>query len=661
MFIANLVRALPVKTLFAIVCLLIAGVKANAQDIAFQQHCVDSILTQIEAVKDDTNKVHLWLRAAYHEYWIHPDEAHGFAANGMVLSQQLGYVKGYVMCFMMYGNQCEYSKQYGAALGMYDLARFHAEANKFYSLTHDAYISMINMHFYKGEYVYALDLCLRGLKLARDSSDLQREAMYTNLSGFIYRNMKQTADEEHAFMEYSRLAHQSGDSLLVASACVELAQVMMEKEYYDSAEVYLDSAYKLYSGHYETHRRAFIHYLRAKIYLQTGAREAASVNAKTAISISKSAPSDEFDVARYYITAGKALFQMRLFDEALLYLDTGLQISRRIQHKENTRDAYQLIAYSYELKGNIDSAYHYLSLYDVLQDSLLNEENLRTIAEMKAKYDLSQRDEEIRKLEQEAIQKAEKEEQDKLVRNLALGIVSLTLIIGFLFYNRYRLKQKAELQLTINKQQNEMFQGIISAQEKERQRIAGDLHDGLGSLLSTAKLQLQLMGNTALTEEQKKHYESALDLVNRSSQDLRSISHSIMPAPLKKLGLVAALESVIAGLNVAGQIEFQLHAHNMSERIEGEKELALYNITMELINNAAKHSGAKLVSIQFIRHENTLSLVVEDDGKGFDPKQSVDGIGLKNIRERVSYFQGQMEVDSKSGGPTIISIEVPVS
>lgn len=644
------------KTLIASFCLLIIGSPVWSQDLAREQHSLDSISKQISTCKEDTNKVNLLLRLAYHQYFFDTSAAKEHVSNASVLSNKLNYTSGHARSFLMLGNFAEYAKQYERALEMYKMSAFHAEKGELYAESHDAYISLINIHFYRGEYVYALDVCLRGLKLAREAKDLPREANYTNLSGFIYRNMKQTEDEEKAFREYSVLASKSGDSLLVASSCTELAQVMMEKLQFDSATILLDSAYQIYSGHYEKHRRAFIHYLMAKIDLQVGTRTKLQAydNARKAIEISHSAPSNEYDVARYYIIAGKALVQLQMPDDAVRYLDTGLAISIRIKHRENIRDAYLLMSEAFSQKDDLETAFYFLQLHNSLNDSILNEENLRTIAEMKARYQLEQKDRDLAQLQQQEIEDAKN-------RKLIIGLIAFSLIIIFLVYNRYRLKQKNQLQLTINQQQNDMFQGILSAQEKERQRIAGDLHDGLGSLLSTAKLQLQLMGNSELSPEQKKHYEAAVDVVNRSSQDLRSISHSIMPAPLKKLGLIAALESVLAGLNVATQIQFQLQSHNMGARIEEEKELALYNITMELINNAAKHSAAKNVMIQFVRHENNLSLTIEDDGKGFDPKKSVAGIGLSNIRKRVDYFKGHLEIDSKPGGPTTISIEVPVS
>ena len=648
--------------LIVVVCLLFLVTSARSQDLDLEQHSIDSVSGQIARCGNDTNKVNLLLRLAYHTYWFDTSSARDYVSDASVLSQKLNYTGGLARCFMMRGNFAEYSKNYTDALKYYQSAALHAENGKCYTETQDAYLSMINMHFYRGEYVYAHDVCLRGLRLAQQADDLPREANYTNLSGFIYRNMKQSADEERAFRDYAVLAEKSGDSLLIASACTELAQVMMEQRKFDSAELYLDTAYRLYSGHYETHRRAFIHYLRAKISLETGVREAALTNAKLAISISKSAPADEFDVARYYIVAGKALFQMRLFDEALLYLDTGLMISERIQHKENMRDAYQLIAYSFDHKGESDSAYHYLSLYNSLQDSLLNEENLRTIAEMKAKYDLDQQKAAFRKLEEEAEAKAEKEEQDQLIRNLGTGLISLLLVTGFLFYNRFRLKQKSALQLTINKQQKEMFQGILSAQEKERQRIASDLHDGLGSLLSSAKLQLQLM-NTGenFSAEQQKHYALAAEMVDRSAIDLRNISHAIMPASLTKMGLSAALQNVINGLNAATGTRFTFHSYNAEKRPGPETELALYNIIMELINNVVKHSEATEATVQIVGHEDTVTITVDDNGKGIGKLNSSHGIGLSNIRSRIDYLKGSIEIDSVAGRGTSVSIEVGVS
>jgi two-component system NarL family sensor kinase len=653
---SKLVAAQPMKTPIAIFCLLIVVISARSQDLALEQQRVDSISEQIAQCKEDTNKVNLLLKLAYHQFWLDTTIAKEHVSRATVLSNKLNYTSGHARSFLVLGNFAEYVKHYERALEMYNLAAVHAEKGKLYAETHDAYISLMNIHFYRGEYVYALDVCLRGLKLAKEANDLPREANYTNLSGFIYRNMKQSEDEEKAFRQYSLLASKSGDSLLVASSCTELAQVMMEQLKFDSALLLLDSAYEIYSGHYEQHRRAFIHYLYARINLQVGTRGQLQAfnNSLKAIEISRSAPSNEYDVARYYIIAGKALIRQQIPKEAIHYLDTGLAISIRIRHRENIRDAYLLMSDAFNLENNVDSAFYFLQLHNDLNDSILNEENLRTIAEMKARFQLEQKDRDLLEFQ-------EREKTAARNRILILSLIAFTLIIIFLVYNRYRLKQKNSLQLTINQQQNDMFQGILSAQEKERQRIAGDLHDGLGSLLSTAKLQLQLMGNSDLNAEQKKHYEAAVDAVNRSSQDLRSISHSIMPAPLKKLGLIAALESVIAGLNVAGRIQFHLQSHNMEARIEEEKELALYNITMELINNAAKHSEAKNVMIQFVRHESNLSLTIEDDGKGFDPKTSASGIGLSNIQKRVDYFKGQLEIDSKIAGPTTISIEVPVS
>ncbi len=645
----------PKTFLFIAACLLVMQTTAQV-DLVRHKYCVDSLEKQIAVRGDDSVKVDLLHRKAYHQYWIDTSAANAINEKAWGLAYTIKYAHGQFQYIYVKGNFAEYHQDYVNALVHYSNAAEWAERAGLIADRHDAYASLLNLYFYRGEYVYALDICHKGLRLAEENHDAVREANYTNLEGFIYRNMHQDKDSETSFKKYLKQAETLGDSQTLGSAYTEMTQVMIRKEKYDSAEVFAYQAYDYYDGIYNRHRRAFIHYLVAQIDLAKGLREAAGSNAHAAIEISRNAPSNEYDVARYYIIAGKALLQMRLPEDALCYLDTGLRISMRIHHSENIRDAYQLIAYSYDILEKHDSAYHYLSLFDELQDSLLNEENLRAIAEMNARFklDSAQRD----------LKEAQEAEAENFRRtNFIIGIIVLIILMLFLVYNRYRLKQKAQLQLTINRQQNEMFQGILSAQEKERQRIASDLHDGLGSLLSSAKLQLSLINSAdaKLSEDQQKHYTAALEMVSRSSEDLRSISHSIMPAPLTKLGLTAALENVIAGLASATPIKITFQSYSMEVRPSASIELPLYNITMELINNAIKHSAATELSIQLVGHPNHINLSVEDNGKGFDVQNVGNGIGLANIRSRVEFLKGTIEIDSSPGRGTIVSLDVPVS
>lgn len=643
--------------------LILFAAQVQAQDLAFEKYCVDSISKQIAQRPEDTTKVRLMHRLAYHQYWLDTAAAQETNNEAGVLADQLNDKSGQFQTIYTRGSFEEYRKDYTSALDYYTQAAGFGTGHHLYAQTHDAYTSLLNLHFYRGEYVYALSVCLKGLDLAQKSGDLIREATYTNLSGFIYRNMQQLADSEKAYRSYLVLAGQSHDSLLIASACTEMAQLMILGKEYDSSLFYLEKAYGLYAGIYERHRRAYVQYLISQTFKSAGETDSALVYALKAIEGSRNIPANEYDVARYYIAAGEIFVQKKNTARAILLLDTGLQISQRIAHRENIRDAYHFLAEAYAMEGDHSKAYLYQHRFSLLKDSLLNEQNLRTIAEMKARYELDKKEQDIRTLKEKEKVLAAEQQQASLIRNLVLGLTGLILLIGFLFYNRYRLAQKNAYQVTINRQQNEMFQGILSAQEKERQRIAGDLHDGLGSLLSSARLQMGLMnqGETTLAPEQLEHYEAAYAMIDQASRDLRNISHSIMPASLTKLGLAPALENVIKGLGNGTTVSFRFHAHNMEERPDAAVEIALYHITMELLNNILKHSRGTEATVQLTRFADHINLLVEDNGKGFNPAKPGNGIGLSSIRSRIDFLGGTIDIDSSPGRSTTVSIDVPVS
>ena len=219
-------------------------------------------------------------------------------------------------------------------------------------------------------------------------------------------------------------------------------------------------------------------------------------------------------------------------------------------------------------------------------------------------------------------------------------------------------------QQQLNKQQNEMFNLAATMQEKERKRIAEDIHDGLGSVLSAAKLKLSALkdNNANLTEEQKEKYLSTLSLLDEASTELRSISHNIMPAALSKLGLIAAFENVTEKISSHSPVKIQFEAHDFDSRLEESIEMSIYRIVLELLNNTVKHAKATNAVVQLIKYPDFINITVEDNGKGFEYEKAVidkKGIGLGNIESRVNYLKGKMDVESSLGKGTITIIDIP--
>lgn len=239
----------------------------------------------------------------------------------------------------------------------------------------------------------------------------------------------------------------------------------------------------------------------------------------------------------------------------------------------------------------------------------------------------------------------------------------LMLLIVIFLYNRYQLKQKNRYQRELNRQHVELFNAIAAAQEQERKRIAQDIHDSLGSVLSAAKLKLVETKELKPELGKDEKFISSINLLDEASAELRSISHNIMPATLSKLGLLPALKNLSEKISSAKGLQVHFSAHEFESRLDEQTEISIYRIVLELINNILKHASASKALVQLVRHPDSINITVEDNGKGFDFQKVLaekKGIGLGNIHSRVEYMKGILDVDTLQGRGTTVIIDIPL-
>ncbi|QEC72080.1 sensor histidine kinase [Arachidicoccus ginsenosidivorans] len=200
----------------------------------------------------------------------------------------------------------------------------------------------------------------------------------------------------------------------------------------------------------------------------------------------------------------------------------------------------------------------------------------------------------------------------------------------------------------------------MKGQEQERSRLARDLHDGVGGLLSGVKLRLSSMkGNFYLPEESAISLQGIIGQLDNSIQELRRVSHNMMPEALIKYGLKEALENYTDYIQSSGALQIQLQLYGLEHRLNQDTEIILYRIVQELLTNVIKHAQATNVLLQFIRNNDRFTLTVEDNGKGFDkdPEGAKNGAGLSNINARVAYLNGNMDINTAPGKGCSITIE----
>ena len=247
-----------------------------------------------------------------------------------------------------------------------------------------------------------------------------------------------------------------------------------------------------------------------------------------------------------------------------------------------------------------------------------------------------------------------------------IAVIIFIIGIGVLLLNQHFQKnlvvQKLKQEALKSIHQNDLLRTSIHVQEEERKRIAQDLHDELGSVLSIMRMQLVLLEqqSTGKAESHLAGLQSARQLSEKAMADIRSISHRLMPPQLELFGLIKTLESVIWQINNTGKITVQLTSSFPMTDLSWIVSLGLYRIVMELLNNTIKHADAKQVKIEFFRYKGYIACSYSDDGKGLPENNMNIGWGHKSIEGRVSSLEGKLEMGNGVTGGFYAIIEAPI-
>jgi signal transduction histidine kinase len=244
---------------------------------------------------------------------------------------------------------------------------------------------------------------------------------------------------------------------------------------------------------------------------------------------------------------------------------------------------------------------------------------------------------------------------------LVMLVLAITLIVFFVLYQKKYIAQQMYLLQIQSEHQRKLLISSIEAQEKERERIARDLHDEIGSALSTAKLFVGQLQMGEPDPEKRQLSSQVRDILTSTLQEVRNISHDLMPDVLRKFGLAEALQHLVDVVAEASSLEVHFQ-RKAQPQLPYQHELALYRIVQELTHNALRHANATRLTLRLWQEEHVLHALVEDDGRGFD-WQSLHtskeaGIGLKSIEARVSMLAGTLHVDTAPGQGTRIRIAI---
>lgn len=362
-------------------------------------------------------------------------------------------------------------------------------------------------------------------------------------------------------------------------------------------------------------------------------------------------------------------------DDAWMYAEIITPKCEELGIPEVLMNNFKLLAEIYHIKGKSELEAQALKSQLQWKDSLYNQQAVETARNLQIRYETQEKEQALASLQKENELSSLlilKQRKWQFLLLAALGLLIFFLILAIRFYqlkiesHRLRadqeriLKEKRIKEIEANNRILQM-NAVLQGQEAERLRIAKDLHDGLGALLSTVKLHFASVQREIESLAKLNIYQKANDLLDNACAEVRRIAHNMMPDALAKLGLIQALEDLLEGLRLKGQ-KVSLEIINLKEDdLTDETALMVYRIIQELINNITRHAGANSIIVQLSVHGEELFISVEDDGCGFDVDETSDGIGLKNLRSRVVYLGGELEVESTKGIGTTTNITIPLA
>lgn len=623
---------------------------------------LDSLLNEYASSKTDTSKVLLMINIGQQYESSDPDRAKKYYEEAGKLSEELEYAKGIL----------KYISNYTYVMNM------------------------------QGDYDKSLDLNLRSVEISKELGDSLALAKCLFNVGTSYQYLNNYEAAVSYYLRGKNIFSSLNNDVLTAKASDILQTLYQKLKRYDKAIELGNEAIFLSRKYALDYELANALTNMSINYNATNEPDKAIVVLTEALSISKKTNNKYLEVSvhlNFSVAFEKKLAFKKMEEHAIMARNlaveledvqsTGLAIRLLSAYhlyimenaealklaeasynifQENNLDLEKLESLSWLSKvslvsGNVKEYLEYQKEEKALADQLLNENIQNRILEIEKKYEMKISEAKIALLEDK-----DQEQQIKLSNRTKLNIALISFILviflsAILFYKNFRqklvIRQKRINELEIEHQLM-ATEAVLKGEEQERVRVARDLHDGLGGLLSGIKFSFQNMkGEMEIPPENESAYNKGMNMIDNALEEIRRIAHNMMPETLVKFGLDTALKDFCSSIDQKGTVQITYQSIGMENyNLDQSRSVSLYRIVQELVYNCLKHAQANSVIVQLIKNEDGLSLTVEDDGIGFDSKslKKNKGIGWSNIYSRVNLLKGKLDIQSVPGKGTSVQL-----
>ena len=614
---------------------------------------LNSLLRLSDTAPQDTALAQLYIDIGKEYYYQHNDfqKAKEYYRKANELSEKLNWSNGRYQFATRYANVLNYEGLADSSIVIFeqtlDLAK--KEMNK----SQIAYISAnLGLCYYnKNWFETALKYFHEAVQMLEKLNDEYSLAHLYDLMGLLYGSMSMYSENLKYAEKAVEIFSNKPDTLQRASALCNYAVALSYQNELDKAESCLMEAFRICTLHNNMAHLIQIYGNLAYISMKKFDLDKAEMYYRKEIEIVGNNNVENLSISHFGL-AGIELYRGN-FLQSKVWAEEALNAAKQYNLQEVELECYNLYSCMASARHDFRNYVSYKEKADSVKNMMVSEKTRMYAKEMEAKYETEKKELKIISLEEQ--------HHFFILLSISTGMVLVLGLAALFFMWRFTVQKRrlAEQQIKQLQQEKQLIatQAVLDGETQERARLARDLHDGLGSMLTGVKLNLELLKNSVvLNPDEVKYFDNAMSILGNSTLEMRRIAHHLMPDALSRYGLKAALTDFCTDFPIIEFVWF-----GSVERLDDHQlEVMIYRIIHELVNNALKHSGATKIGMNVMHDADYIAFTVYDNGCGFDKEQQTKGMGLQNIRERVSACNGRLDINTNVDKGTEVNVELRI-
>ncbi len=611
---------------------------------------IDSLKLVVKTSDSLEQKESVYRRIAWLNLSHDLNESQEYLDSSFTILSKLDYPKAMAQLNYTYAVLFRLKNEFDVALEYIDKSyQYNLMQKDSFKIANDLFQKAV-INSLKGDYKASLTDYYQILTIYEGLNKTKGVGSTLNSIGIVQKNLKQYDDAIRSYKRSINVLEGSKYLRDLANAYGNLGSAYYYEKVIDSAFVYLHKARNInkqinfewgLSLNSLNIGEAYLYnknYTKAIFYFEEALKIQEQNNYTGDIAQTKSG------LGKVYFELGDLTKSERLLNEALAQAPDSKMVLKDIEIR---------LSDLYKKQRNYTRALKHYELFSKYKDSLLSKENTEYVKLLETKYQSEKKDKEITEqqlaIEKQNLKLEKQQAQTKLMTGLTVFLLLASLLTWFLYQQRQKRKDQEIVSLK-REQQVKTLELLMEGEEKERLRIAKELHDGVNVDLSSIKYKL-----TSLLEKNNEVINEAVAMIDRSCEQVRAISHDLVPPSLKDFSLIDAVQDFCSTKNNLHEPEITFNYIGNTIAASKKTEINLFRIVQELVNNSIKHANATEIDVQLSYQENHMQLTVEDNGKGFNKDQVTrSGIGLQNINSRIEYLNAKLDFTSDSKGTSYV-------